>query len=313
MARTIIGPGTHGAIARAVQNALVTAGWMSAADVDGWYGRGTSAAVSAHQSAHALSTTGIVDTDTWTSLLAGSPTPSLLQRCLDLTGAFEGHDYTLAVGNFDGAWLTWGIVGFTLKHGALAKILLEAERTCPEALRLAFAEHAEEILDVMRAKPKQQQQWADSVTVGGGLLSEPWRTAFRTLGKSVEVQKIQQAVAASDYFQPAIETARTFGMKSELGTALCFDIHVQNGGINKRTQSLLGDKRPAEESSLRIAMAQAVAKCARPEYRDDVLARKLTIATGSGRVHGAQYELANWGLAEWPAEITLRAKAARAK
>jgi hypothetical protein len=313
MARTIIGPGTHGAIARAVQNALVTAGWMSAADVDGWYGRGTAAAVSAHQNAHALGVTGIVDTDTWNSLLAGSPTPSLLQRCLDLTGAFEGHDYTLAVGDFDGAWLTWGIVGFTLKHGALAKILLEAERTCPEALRLAFAEHTEEILAVMRAKPKQQQDWADSVTVRGGLLSEPWRTAFRTLGKSVEVQKIQQAVAASDYFQPAIETARTFGLKSELGAALCFDIHVQNGGINKRAQSLLGDKRPAEESLLRVAMAQAVAKCARPEYRDDVLARKLTIATGSGRVHGAQYELTNWGLAEWPAEIRLQAKAARAK
>jgi hypothetical protein len=127
------------------------------------------------------------------------------------------------------------------------------------------------------------------------------------------VQKIQQVVAATDYFSPALDTARNFGLKSELGVALCFDIHVQNGGINKRVLSLLGDKRPAQESSLRTAMAQAVAKCARAEYRDDVLARKLAIATGSGRVHGAQYELSNWGLAEWPAEITLRAKAARAK
>jgi hypothetical protein len=313
MARTIIGPGTHGAIARAVQNALVTAGWMSAADVDGWYGRGTAAAVSAHQSAHSLGVTGIVDTETWNSLLAGSPAPSLLQRCLDLTGAFEGHDYSLAVGNFDGAWLTWGIVGFTLKHGALAKILLEAERSCPDVLRLAFEEHTVEILRIMRAAPRQQQQWADSVTVRGGLLSDPWRTAFRTLGKSVEVQKIQQDVAASDYFQPAVETARIFGLKSELGVALCFDIHVQNGGINRRAQSLLGDQPSANESSLRMAIAEAVAKCAPLEYRDDVRTRKLTIATGSGRVHGAQYELLNWGLAELPAEITLRAKAALAK
>jgi hypothetical protein len=313
MARTIIGPGTHGAIARTVQNALVTAGWMSAADVDGWYGRGTAAAVSAHQNAHSLSVTGIVDTDTWTSLLAGSPTPSLLQRCLDLSGAFEGHDYTLAVGNFDGAWLTWGIVGFTLKHGALAKILLEAERTCPDALRLAFAEHTEDILGVMRAKPKQQQDWADAVTVRGGLLAEPWRTAFHTLGKSVEVQKIQQEVAASDYFQPALATARSFGLKSELGIALCFDIHVQNGGINKRAQSLLGDTESADEASLRRAIAEAVAKCARAEYRADVRPRKITIATGSGRVHGAQYVLENWGLQELPAGIALKATSARAK
>jgi hypothetical protein len=313
MARIIIGPGTHGATARAVQNALVTAGWMSAADVDGWYGRGTAAAVSAHQRAHGLETTGVVDTDTWASLLAGSPTPSLLQRCLDLTGAFEGHDYTLAVGNFDGAWLTWGIVGFTLKHGAVAKILLASERTCPDVLRLAFAEHAEEILAVVRAKPKQQQEWADSVTVGGGLLSEPWRTAFRTFGKALEVQRIQQEVAATDYFQPAVETARSLGLNSELGVALCFDIHVQNGGISKRAQSLLGDDRPADEPSLRRTVANAVARCARPEYRDDVRARKLAIATGSGRVHGAQYELVNWGLDELPAEIKLQAKAARAK
>lgn len=313
MARTIIGPGAHGAIARAVQNALVTAGWMSAADVDAWYGRGTAAAVSAHQKAHALSPTGIVDADTWASLLAGSPTPSLLQRCLDLTGAFEGHDYTLAVGNFDGAWLTWGIVGFTLKHGELGKILLEAERTCPDALRLAFAEHTEEILHIVRAKPKQQQAWADSVTLRGGLLSEPWRTAFRTLGKSAEVQKIQQEVAASDYYQPALQTARSLGLKSELGIALCFDIHVQNGGINKRAQSLLGDTHPAEESAVRRAIAEAVANSARAEYRDDVLARKLTIAAGSGRVHGAQYNLENWGLQELSAGISLQAKAARAK
>jgi hypothetical protein len=310
MGRTIIGSGAHGAIARTVQNALVTAGWMTAADVDGWFGRGTAAAVSAHQRAHALDATGIVDLETWASLLPGSPAPSLAQRCLDLTGSFEGHDYTLAIGNFDGAWLTWGIVGFTLKHGALAKILLEAERECPEALQLAFADHTAEIMQVMRAKPKQQEQWADSVTVRGGLLAEPWRTAFRTLGKSVEVQQIQQGIAESDYFQPALDTARRFGLSSELGIALCFDIHVQNGGINKRAQTLLGEARPSDELILRTAIADAVAKCARPEYRDDVRARKLTIATGKGRVHGADVVLEHWGLQDAPAGITVKARAA---
>jgi hypothetical protein len=310
MGRTIIGPGAHGAIARTVQNALVTAGWMTAADVDGWYGRGTAAAVTAHQRARSLAMTGIVDQETWSSLLLGSPTPSLLQRCLDLTGSFEGHDYTLAVGNFDGAWLTWGIVGFTLKHGALAKILLEAERACPEALQLAFGDHTPEIMSVMRAKSKQQEQWADSVTVRGGLLAEPWRTAFRTLGKSIEVQNIQQRIAESDYFQPSLQTARSHGLSSELGIALCFDIHVQNGGINKRAESLLGEVRPGDEFALRTAIAEAVAKCARPEYREDVRARKLAIATGKGRVHGADVVLESWGLQDVPAGITLRARAA---
>lgn len=309
MGRTLIGPGTHGAIARLVQNALVTAGWMNAADVDGWYGRGTASAVTAHQRAHSLPATGAVDTDTWGALLPGTPSPTLSQRCLDLTGAFEGHDYTLAVGNFDGAWLTWGIVGFTLKYGAVTKILLEAQRTCPDALQLAFADHTQEIVDIIRAKPKEQEQWADSITVRGGLLAEPWRTAFRTLGKSIEVQKIQQRVAEADYFQSALKTAKKFGLTSELGMALCFDSHVQNGGINKRAQSLLGESRPGDELTLRTAIAEAVAKCARAEYRDDVRTRKLAIATGRGRVHGADYVLENWGLEDLPAGIALKAAA----
>jgi peptidoglycan hydrolase-like protein with peptidoglycan-binding domain len=282
MGRTIIGPGTHGAIARLVQNALVTAGWLNPADVDGWYGRGTASAVTAHQRSHSLPATGAVDTDTWGTLLPGTPSPTLSQRCLDLTGAFEGHDYTLAVGNFDGAWLTWGVVGFTLKYGAVAKILLEAQRTCPDTLQLAFADHTQEVLDIIRAKRKEQEQWADSITVRSGLLAEPWRTAFRTLGKLVDIQKIQQRVAEADYFQPALETATKFGLTSELGMALCFDIHVQNGGINKRAQSLLGESRPGNELTLRTAIAEAVAKCARPEYREMYARASSRSRTGGG-------------------------------
>jgi hypothetical protein len=98
-------------------------------------------------------------------------------------------------------------------------------------------------------------------------------------------------------------------LSSELGIALCFDIHVQNGGINKRAQSLLGERRPADELTLRTAIAGAVAKCARAEYRDDVGTRKLAIATGRGRVHGADYVLENWGLEDLPAGIALKAAA----
>jgi hypothetical protein len=36
------------------------------------------------------------------------------------------HNYGLIVGKFDGAGLTWGIIGFTLKHGELSEIVLEA-------------------------------------------------------------------------------------------------------------------------------------------------------------------------------------------
>jgi hypothetical protein len=31
----------------------------------------------------------------------------------------------MVAGNFDNAWLTWGIIGFTLKHGEIQKIIKE--------------------------------------------------------------------------------------------------------------------------------------------------------------------------------------------
>jgi hypothetical protein len=39
-----------------------------------------------------------------------------------------------------------------------------------------------------------------------------------------------------------------------------------------------------------------VADKANPAFRDDVRDRKLTLATGSGRVHGGTFVLRNWGL-----------------
>ena len=37
-------------------------------------------------------------------------------------------------------------------------------------------------------------------------------------------------------------------------------------------------------------------------WQADVLERKLTIATGAGRVHGRHYAVANWGLGEYPVD-----------
>ena len=53
-----------------------------------------------------------------------------------------------------------------------------------------------------------------------------------------------------------------------------------------------------------MIIANAVADKTRttdPRKREDVRARKLTLATGAGVVHGATYLLRNWGLADLPA------------
>ena len=96
MSRIIVGIGAHSEIVARVQNALVAVGQMRVTDIDRWYGPGTAKAVTAFQRGQRLPANGIVDEDTWRTLLPGSATPSLQERCLALTASFEGHDYTAA-------------------------------------------------------------------------------------------------------------------------------------------------------------------------------------------------------------------------
>lgn len=299
MPRAIVGPGTHGGLVTTVQQALVDSRF-DPHGVDGDYGGDTAAAVKEFQQQRGLVTTGAVDEATWQAL-TGQPVPGISVRSLELTAAFEGHGYSLAVGNFDGAWLTWGIVGFTLKHGEVQQIILAIEQQHPQRIVDAFGEQAPELITVMRAPAPQQEVWANSVTAAGRLV-EPWRTRFGRLGSFPEVQAEQRRLASQDYFVPAVATAKTMGLRSELGLALCFDIHVQNGGIKRATRGQILralEQAPAQdEKQIRRAITNAVADSALARYREDVRLRKLCIADGQGRVHGHDYVLDQWGLGE---------------
>jgi hypothetical protein len=88
-------------------------------------------------------------------------------------------------------------------------------------------------------------------------------------------------------------------LKSELGVALAFDCHVQNG--TSRTQALSALAALAgtiTEAEMRGKLAQRVADLSAPPRRADVQGRKSTIASGGGLFRGRNYILANWGLGE---------------
>lgn len=76
---------------------------------------------------------------------------------------------------------------------------------------------------------------------------------------------------------------------------------MQNGGIKASAQkeiaSALEQTPTATEQHLRVIIANAVADASK-SYNEDVRARKLTIATGAGKVHGETFVLGNWGLDE---------------
>ena len=136
------------------------------------------------------------------------------------------------------------------------------------------------------------------------------------MGEFPQVRQIQRQLAHDQYYFPCLTTAHTFGLRSELGIALCFDIHVQNGSINSAVRSLIHDEladNPApDEPTLRGIIANAVADGANAAFRDDVRARKMAIATGRGVVHGAAFDLGNWGLGDFAADAAALAQTSAA-
>ncbi len=268
---------------------------------DGIFGGNTETALKNYQKFNGMDVTGRVDFDLWPRL-TNAPVPSLDDRSLQLTAAIEGHGYTVAAGNFDGAGLTWGIVGFTVKYGSVQRVLDIVASEHPGLIRSAFVDLTRD-LERMRNMPVDKQiAFGDSLSIPGAKhrLVDPWRVAFERLGSIPEVQEIQRRVAFELYMKPAKKTARSLGFTTELGLALCFDVHVQNGGIKSAAMEAVRRANARTEADLRLAVANAVADQALDAYKEDVRKRKVAIATGSGIVHGLSLKLTDWGIDDVP-------------
>lgn len=306
MAKILLARGARGEIVRKAQRQLQSLG-IDPQGVDGRYGDDTKAAVISFQQANSLEPSGEIDLVTWERLIS-SPPPSVEERSLQVTAAFEGHDFTLAQGNYDGAGITWGIIGFTLRHGELGKIVLEIYQRDPELVRQAFGSKTDQLIAVLNSSKAEQLAFADGISLGPKKvkLAEPWGTSFARFGEIAEVQALQLELVNQDYFQPALESAQEFGLQTELGISLMLDTHVQNGGPNQNIREQvakdLAENPCKSEQELRVIIAHAVADDAKTTFREDVLARKLTLATGAGKVHQELFLLRAWGLDESPFE-----------
>jgi hypothetical protein len=301
MARLLFDRGARGQIVRDIQQHLADAGHHFDS-IDGIYGQQTVTSVQSFQQAKGMPVTGSIDETTWTSL-TNEPVPTVAERCLGLTSTFEGHGFTLAQGNFDGAGITWGIIGFTLQAGELTKLVEAAYAQDAALVRDCFGDATDTLLTMLEKPWSQQLAWADSISLGTSkaTLAEPWKSGFAKLGASAIGQQLQLERVRSAYYTPALATASDFALKTEVGVALCFDIHVQNGGIHDSAANLVRSQMTPgmPELDVRVLIANAVADSAKAQWREDVRNRKLTIAKGSGAVHGITAVLRNWGLDEF--------------
>jgi peptidoglycan hydrolase-like protein with peptidoglycan-binding domain len=288
-----------------IQRVLSDAGFYHDT-IDGIYGGNMERALLEFQQQNNLSATGKIDESTW-RLITQSDLPDLTQRMLQVTADFEGTGFTKAVGNFDGAGLTWGIIGFTLSNGELTKLLSEIKARHENVFTDAFGALTDEIVRVMNSSHPEQMLFANSISVGTSKIKilPEWAAAFERLGSNQAVQDIQ-IEHTQKYFDIAESDAQRLHIQNERGKALCFDIAVQNGGIDAielgRIRAKMQASPPTTEQDLLIIIANVVAENSAHAFIEDVRKRKLTIATGRGIVHGSQYDLRSWGLDEFSAD-----------
>ena len=290
-------PATGGLI-EGLQRSL-TAGGFDTNGIDGIYGRDTEKAVQAWQLARHVTSDGTVTEATWTGI-TGQPLPSLRERALQVTAEFEGTGFAKVCGNFDGAWLTWGIVGFTLYNGELKKLLLDIRAAHPGIFAAAFTTLEDDLVDILAAPKDEQLAWANDISRGHQKydVRDDWKQCFKRLGEAVEVRAIQLAWTDAKYVARAQKDFAKFPLRSERAFALMFDVAVQNGGVTKEEEAQIQNwiaKHPgASEGELLKAIAHIEAVNSRAFA--DVLSRKTALATGTGVVHGSKYLVDAWGV-----------------
>ena len=136
---------------------------------------------------------------------------------------------------------------------------------------------------------------ANDVLDDHGAVRSEWVDRF-TLLYNTNAAQLVFAEASEPFIDSAATLCEKAGFITERGFALCFDVAVQNGAPREDHLRAFGDTKKdgrwstSPEWKKLKRFAHIVADLANPRWRDDVLARKLTIAVGAGVVHGKRYD-----------------------
>lgn len=252
----IIARGAYGPVVERIQSKLGIK-----PDMD--FGPATERAVSAWQLSKGVATTGELNERSWLAL-TGEPEPSLFERCLGITMGMESHGWSNPKGNFDGAKITAGIIGFNVKSGSLLRVL----RLAGYGLQPVTLSYYPEQISA------EVKEWLDTV-----LTSHAGRQA-------------QMAITKDDYWLPSQESAAACGFKSDAHCALCFDVHVQCPPISPDQRIKLAAIEDVDIRARALVEMKAVGT-----WAQDVRSRKMIFVTGSGTVHGRKFDLRSSGLA----------------
>lgn len=244
-----------------------------------------------------------LDSETGNTGFLGDTTLSpSAKKAFSVTYAFEGAGYARAVGSFDGMGISFGWLQWNLGKNTLQPLLKHMHQANPKKFEEACggASNANKLLAVCNGSIKDAVAWGDSISVKTDPnnrktwrnIVEPWKTVFQRLGSDPLFKNIQDRAAYRDYFENrALKIVEAFGLKSERGLALAFDIAVQNGSVKASAKARIEEEvaklgGSVREEDLLIIIAEQVALQSDPQWQDNVRRRKMAIATGQGKGNG---------------------------
>jgi hypothetical protein len=276
--------------------------------IDGSYGGGTESAIKTFQRNNGFSQDGAVGPMTWGKLFPTTAPPvsdmrnkPVALRCLALTASFETGDmppdcFCGLAGDFDGQGISFGALQWNLGQGTLQPLLAEVFAQHEGLCRDIFHEHFDVVTALGESTRDEQIGFARSIQNRANFrLNEPWRGMLKQLGRTNQFQDVQAAHAAKIHSK-ALGMCRDYGLNTERGAALMFDICVQNGSISPVIKAqILADISALPDPSDQVGRMRIVATrraaAAKAQFVNDVRTRKLTIAEGEGTVHGIHYNL----------------------
>jgi len=266
---------------------------------DGDFGPQTESAVKSFQMAKGIPQTGFVDEMTWREITK-LPAPTLFERCLMVTQNIEGHGYNLAAGNFDGAGITWGIVGFTIKSGSLYNVLSKIPLS---ELESVFGKSEAQML--LTACKNRDIKFGQKLSImSGKKLLDKWQKAFHELGNLESARKAQRDVVENDYWIPSQKQLQSDlpELKSERAAAMAFDSWIQQGKIYNLSVS--NAKKVLQNNGGELKALEAIAAGQRDGmniksktlWGNNVYSRRILMARGQGIANGSNYILDNYGI-----------------
>jgi peptidoglycan hydrolase-like protein with peptidoglycan-binding domain len=289
----------NGPIVMALQMALAKSG--QAVEPDGDFGKITCGALRRWQAGHSFPESNSIDAKQW-RMLTGMPAPSLFDICLNIVSDYEGTRFDRVVGNFDGAGITFGLIGFTLANGEIRRLLADMESLRPGIVANSFGALHSQLMSVLSASKGEQLEFADGISLGANKVevAKPWKDAFQRLGQFPEARRAQIERAFNIYWKVAQQHVANFMANKPLAdqdVGLWYDTAVQNSlddGERNALKSAGASNKVGQ--ALREHFAGIIADGSSAKFRKDVLSRKMSYATGTGTVHDSQYQLSDWGL-----------------